>query len=50
MRAAIAVVNRSVPMVSALIFPNDDAWCKRDTALKIEANTNGIMIICNSCT
>ena len=48
--AAIMVVNSSVPMVRKLILPSEEALCRRATALRIEANTNGITIICSSCT
>ncbi|MCY1249564.1 hypothetical protein D9M72_631090 [compost metagenome] len=48
--AAMAVVNSSVPMVRKLILPSDEALCRRATALRIEANTSGITIICSNCT
>ncbi|MNC68287.1 hypothetical protein D3C75_1188640 [compost metagenome] len=48
--AAISVVNSRVPMVRKLILPSEEALCNLATALRIEAKTSGITIICSSCT
>ncbi|MOA70173.1 hypothetical protein D3C78_1988500 [compost metagenome] len=48
--AEISVVNSRVPIVRKLIFPREEALCSLATALRIEANTSGITIICSSCT
>ena len=48
--AAIAVVTISVPIVSALILPSDEASRSLRMAWMIDTMISGMMIICSSFT
>ena len=50
MSAAIMVVNNKIPMVNALIFPNEPEFSSFTTAAIIDTKTNGIITIFNRPT